>query len=199
MKHLGRPSKISKQELVQAATDLMLLYGYHKTTIRTLMLTVGLGKGSFQNYFPTKQAIAFELLDHHGFEHLINLVEILNRSDIPPLERIERYFKHLSDHQTATWNFKGGCLLGNLGQELADVSEPFRERIDSFFNIWIQRIEQCILEGQDNHEIQAFMPAHELAELIVITWEGALLRMKTMKSPYPLNLFMTKFLGSLKI
>jgi len=198
MKHPGRPSKISKQQLVQAATDLILLYGYHKTSIRTLMLTVGMGKGSFQNYFPTKQAIAFELLDCHGFEHLANLIEILNRTDIPPLERIEKYFKHLSDHHTNTWNFKGGCLLGNLGQELADVSEPFRERINSFFSIWTQRLEQCILEGQDNHEIQSYMPAHELAELIVITWEGALLRMKTMNSPYPLNLFMTKFLGSLK-
>ena len=84
--------------------------------------------------------------------------------------------------------------MGNLGQELADVSEPFRERINSFFGIWIQRLEQCILEGQDNLEIQASIPAHELAELIVITWEGALLRMKTMKSAYPLHLFMTKFL-----
>ena len=89
--------------------------------------------------------------------------------------------------------------MGNLGQELADVSEPFRERINSLFNIWIQRLEQCILEGQDNHEIQSAMPAHELAELIVITWEGALLRMKTMNSAYPLNLFMTKFLSSLRI
>ena len=89
--------------------------------------------------------------------------------------------------------------MGNLGQELADVSEPFRERINGFFSIWIQRLELCILEVQDNHEIQSYMTAHELAELIVITWEGALLRTKTMKSAYPLNLFMTKFLGSLKI
>ena len=194
---LGRPSKISKEQLLQSASELMLLYGYHKTSIRTLMWSVGLGKGSFQNYFPTKKAMAFEVLDYHGFRELIELIDILDRSDISPLARIEWYFKQLSDYHTQTRKFKGGCLLGNFGQELADVSEPFRERIDTFFNIWIQRLAQCILEGQESHEINSSMSAHDLAELIIITWEGALLRTKIMKNAHPLKLFLTKFLGSL--
>ena len=58
-------------------------------------------KGSFYNYFDSKEAFAVEILTEY-WDSVIELYEPILRENIPPLSRIVRYFRGLADSMSAS-------------------------------------------------------------------------------------------------
>ena len=86
---------------------------------------------------------------------------------------------------------RGGCLVGNLSQELADHSTHFSTTLDAVFTDWQERYTRLFREAQAVGELRADRDPQQLAEFYLTCFEGALLRAKVSKSPAPLRLFMT--------
>ena len=81
--------------------------------------------------------------------------------------------------------------MGNSSNELSDVTESFREVIAQEFNLWQNALEKCIMEAQDEGEINRNTDSKMLASFILNSWEGALLRMKSEKTVDPLKDFIS--------
>ena len=86
-----------------------------------------------------------------------------------------------------------GCLMANLSQELADVNERLRCKMNALTQEMVDRIANCIEETEDDELNTGDLPAAEAAQLLMNSWQGAIMKMKLQKSELPLNMFMRFF------
>ena len=85
----------------------------------------------------------------------------------------------------------GGCLIGNLSQELADQHPRLRAQLDVVLTSWRARYAQLFREAQAVGELRADLDPEALADFYLDSFEGALLRATVSKSPAPLRVFLT--------
>jgi TetR/AcrR family transcriptional repressor of nem operon len=66
-----------------------------------------------------------------------------------------------------------------------------RLRLEAVFQEWRTPFAACIAEAQAIGEIESRFDPVELAEFLLASWEGAILRMKVERSPAALERFKT--------
>jgi TetR/AcrR family transcriptional repressor of nem operon len=64
-----------------------------------------------------------------------------------------------------------------------------RTRLAEIFAEWRSPFAACIAEGQGAGEIAATFAPEDLADFLLSSWEGAILRMKVERSTEPLERF----------
>jgi TetR/AcrR family transcriptional repressor of nem operon len=163
--------------------------GFNGTAVQDITDAAGLPKGSFYNYFESKEALALEVIDRFGKERGA-LAGVLSDESISPVERLRRFFASLASG-LAEQNYERGCLVVNFSTELADQSRLIRDRLASTFAAWSRPIEACIRDAQKAGEISRESDPSALADFLLNSFEGAMLRMKVEKDSSPLDHFMT--------
>ena len=172
--------------------------GYAATGIKDIVDAAEVPKGSFYNHFESKEAFGREVVDFYFQTGLVRLRAMLGNDNLPPMERLRVVFEEtIRGYQAA--GYSGGCLLGNLSLEVADHSALIRDRLAVHFTTWSRLIETCIAEAQKSGAIGNRLPASLLAQFLLNSWEGALLRMRVEKSDLPLREFMDVVFGSLLV
>jgi TetR/AcrR family transcriptional repressor of nem operon len=118
----------------------------------------------------------------------------------PTLSPIERFRAFMDDaiRNMARYEFKRGCLVGNLGQEMGSLPESFRDQLRAVFNDWQRHVGKCLQEAKSAQEISQDIDCKNAAYLFWTGWEGAVLRAKLERSPKALKAFSGFFLASLK-
>jgi TetR/AcrR family transcriptional regulator, transcriptional repressor for nem operon len=178
----------TKAEIISVGTEMVSLHGYNATGIDAILKQAGVPKGSFYHYFGSKEEFGLAIIDHFAERYEQRLDTFLNDEEVSPLNRIRNYLEsglaRISQNQCTK-----GCLVGNLGQELADQNERFRLRLDTVFSSWKERFAACLREAQQKGELRLELDPGVIACFILSSWEGAILRAKVMKSPQPLRDF----------
>ncbi|MDE1187281.1 MAG: TetR family transcriptional regulator C-terminal domain-containing protein [Pantoea sp.] len=184
-----KPKPGTKENLIKAGMNMLHQMGYSATGIKDIVDVAGVPKGSFYNYFESKEAFAEQIIDTYFEQALPQLKSQLENPERTPLERLQNYFQNRAESFIAT-QYSQGCLLGNFSLEIADHSEQIRQRISYHFNTWTEQIEKCISEAQLKGEIKSTIPAALLARFVLNSWEGALVRMRADSNEEPLRDFM---------
>lgn len=178
----------TKSELLKAGMELIGTQGYNATGIEAVLKSAGVPKGSFYHYFGSKEEFGLAVIAEFADRFLARLDVFLSDEALSPLERLriflERGLERLSAHECAV-----GCLIGDLGQELAAQNERLRNRLDEILLSWSERFAVCIREAQQTGELPASLDPQITASFILSGWEGAVLRAKVMKSPQPAREF----------
>jgi len=99
-----------------------------------------------------------------------------------------RYLDIITDRLEAD-EFARGCLSGDFSLEAAPVSEMLRDRLVAIFMEWRGLFAVCIDEAQTSGEIDSTFAPDELADFLLASWEGAILRMKVTRTAEPLQRF----------
>ena len=178
----------NKDDIVQAGLDLVLSRGFNATGVEAILKQANVPKGSFYNFFSSKEDFGLAIIDKFVTERTELLYPIFSDESLPPLERVKISF------ETLIARFEGddcskGCLLGNLGQEMADQFENIRQRLEQSLQNWTRGLSKLLLQAQKEKTIPADMNPEMLAENLISSFEGALLRSKVKKSPEPLRNF----------
>ena len=100
--------------------------------------------------------------------------------------------RHAVEHEYS------GCPLGNLAQEMGDVNEVFRNRLNDIFCELENQISGHLEYAIDTSQIRDNIEPDKAAMFLVNGWEGALLRMKLTKNTQPFDVFLDKALGALE-
>jgi TetR/AcrR family transcriptional regulator, transcriptional repressor for nem operon len=184
--------KDTKRELIKAGMNIIARQGFNSTGIEAVLKQSQVPKGSFYHHFPSKQAFGLAVVDHFaaGIDRIF--ASYLTDAALPPLTRLRNCLESLVARFEDN-NCSIGCLAANLGQELADQSEEFRQRLVGVFRSWMVHIEKCIREAQETGQIPADIDPESMSEFFLSGFEGALLLSKVLKSPAPLKNFVTVF------
>src|SRR6266576_4027657 len=185
---MGRPSLRGK--ILRTGMRLMFRSGYQGASVRDICAAAGAPQGSFTNHFRSKEAFAVEVLDQY-FDYLKGLVsEALNDETLTPRQRLKRYLDVITDKlERDRWML--GCLIGDFSLQVSSHSKLLRKRLDSIFREWRTLFASCIAAAQSASEVASHFDATELAEFLLASWEGAILRMKVERSPAALERFET--------
>ena len=103
-------------------------------------------------------------------------------------ERLKHYLDIITG-RLAKAEFSRGCLIGDFSLEAASQSEMLRTRLANIFIEWRAPFAVCIAQGQATGEIAATFAPEDLAEFLLSSWEGAILRMKVERNAEPLERF----------
>lgn len=175
----------TREKIVTAAADRLHALGYSACGIQEITDTAGVPKGSFYNYFKTKESLAIEVLGNYVAS---SKREILDDPSLSPLERIRAHFQFFIDRYQRN-GFEKGCLIGNFSAESSDSTPLLREALAESLSIWTEQIAGVIRQGQDAGEIKPGIDPFEVARFLINSWEGAVLRMKLTNSRRALDDF----------
>jgi TetR/AcrR family transcriptional regulator, transcriptional repressor for nem operon len=172
--------------------------GYAATGIQEIVDAAKVPKGSFYNHFESKETFAKEVVDAYFGMVLPELTALLSDERIPLCDRLRTYFEERTRRFRSS-GYLRGCMLGNMILEVALQSPSIRERLAAHLNTWSGLFEACIDHAQKSGAIQNNMPAPQLADFLLNSWEGAMLRMRIDKTDVPLNDFIEVVWGSILV
>jgi TetR/AcrR family transcriptional repressor of nem operon len=176
-----------REDLLHAGLKVMFRAGYTGASVRDICEAARVPLGSFTNHFRSKEAFAQEVLDRY-FAHLKGFVkEALEDKSLSPRQRLRRYLDIISS-VLADDKWNRGCLIGDFSLEVSQ-SKLLRERLDAIFLEWRAPFASCIAEAQTAGEIDSKFDPTDLAEFLLASWEGAILRMKVERGPAALDRF----------
>ena len=187
-KTLERPSRPvdKRRALVDIGTALFTQKGFANTGLDEIVQAADVPKGSFYYYFDSKDAYAHAVIRNYAAYFERKLDRSLNDPSRSPLQRLKAF----ADDATAgmlRFEFRRGCLIGNLGQEMAGLEEAFRVSLLEVLDAWRERFRGCIDEARDAGEIRTTIDAASLARFFWSAWEGAVLCAKLERSRAPLD------------
>ncbi|MGS2722540.1 TetR family transcriptional regulator C-terminal domain-containing protein [Porticoccus sp. GXU_MW_L64] len=185
--------RLSKKEhILYSGIEVMKTRGYNGTSVRDIVEAAGVPKGSFYNYFDSKEAFAVEALQSAAAEGYQANEKLLSNPQQEPLDRLRTYFVHhaqeVCDHE-----FQVGCFLGNMCQEMADSSMAIRLAVKTVLKSNTQQIAVVLKDAQRRGDIGPQVEIGPLADFLFNAWQGALLRMKATKNSEPLDCFLAHF------
>jgi TetR/AcrR family transcriptional regulator, transcriptional repressor for nem operon len=145
-------------------------------------------KGSFYHYFPSKEAFGLAVIDRfaEGYERFV--CAFLQEPGVAPLQRLRNYFDAVA--QAVGLEEDGcvrGCLIGNLGQELAAQNETFRLRLEEIFGVWLGHLAVTLDQARAAEEIASDLDSRCMAGVVLSGLQGALLRSKVQRSAQPIR------------
>jgi len=188
---MPRPSVRGK--LLLAGLDTLHSKGFNGCSIQDITEAAGVPKGSFFNHFKSKELLVLDVLVPYGES---NRIDMLFDQTKPPLERLRHHFNFLAESY-ARFDFERGCLLGNLGAEIATSHPPVREALREILQAWAGIVAGVLREAQEAGEIRPDLNVEELGNFLVNAWEGVVLRLKIVKNRAPVDEFLDVCFGIL--
>ncbi|MGL1861954.1 MAG: TetR/AcrR family transcriptional regulator [Pseudodesulfovibrio sp.] len=180
-------SETTKQRIIEAGAKLIHQRGFNNTGLKDILKAADVPKGSFYFYFENKEAFGIEAVDYYADQFRISHRATLRDETRSPLERFRAFFE-ASHTFFEEQGFTRGCPIANLAQEMGDLSEPFRAKLNQAMDGLTAAFMYILKEAQKAGEVPADMNIRETATFIVAAYHGALLRMKVTKNEEPLNL-----------
>ncbi len=171
----------TRDQILDAASRLIYLRGYHSTSLDDVLRESGVGKGNFYYYFRSKEELGFAIIDRlvHGFAER-TLEPAFADAAADPVAQIHDFLERILDNQRQR-NCVGGCPMGNLASELSDVHEGFRKRLAGIFLRWRVRLTGALERGQVTGRLRMDFDPVGLGQFIVAALEGAILLTKVSK------------------
>lgn len=175
----------AKNDILLSGARLIHEKGYHNTGLQEILRVAGVPKGSFYFHFKSKEDFGLQVMDTYAsfIRHMAG--KNLRDAALPPLVRLEKFFDCYIRHFQGM-DLRYGCPIGNLMQEMSDLSEPFREKIGSIYDELCSLIRECLADARQAGELPEDIDAGEAAQFMFDSWEGAIMHMKLVRSPEPL-------------
>ena len=133
--------------LIRAGLEQLTETGFSGTGIDSILKKVGVPKGSFYYYFPSKEAFGRDVIAAYDEYFCRKLDAHLLCDAGEPLARLEQF---VDDAKAGIirHHFRRGCLIGNLEQEVDLLPTSFREQLNQIYLGWQRRIEACLSLAQ---------------------------------------------------
>lgn len=182
---MKKPRQDMRQHIIDVARSLMTQKGYTAVGLTELLAAAGVPKGSFYHYFHSKDEFGQALLEDY-FQEYLSRVDVELARDGNGAERLLGYLSYWAETQ-AFDHTDQKCLVVKLGAEVCDLSEHMRTVLEKGTALIVERITQCVEQGQADGSITAPMDARVLAESLYQMWLGASLLVKVNRTHEPFD------------
>ncbi|MEM8487232.1 MAG: TetR family transcriptional regulator C-terminal domain-containing protein [Bacteroidota bacterium] len=178
--------KHKKTDIVSGGEAVFRANGYHNTGVKEILDACGISKGSFYNFFPTKEAYALEVIEYYGNRLTAFMDATFSDQSQNTIERLRSFYYSLVSIAEAEACTKG-CLVYNMAFELAGNSDTVARALDIQFEAWVTRVTACIAEGQAAGDITTSQSAEDLAAMLHTAVNGSYGRVKMKRDTAPMR------------
>ncbi|TYK66986.1 TetR family transcriptional regulator C-terminal domain-containing protein [Colwellia echini] len=201
----GRDSAVTKDELIRSGVEHFTQFGFAASGLDQILKKVSIPKGSFYYYFASKEAFGLAVIDYYDNYFCRKLDAHLSNENLPLKQRLTSF---VDDAKAGIekYDFKRGCLVGNLEQEIALLPDSHREKLFQVMQGWQNKVSKYLTDlnagftDNPNHSLElSNIETDSLAEFFWLGWEGAVSRCKLVKSTQPIDLFMHHFSTLMKL
>ncbi|MDP2559969.1 TetR/AcrR family transcriptional regulator [Psychrobium sp. 1_MG-2023] len=191
-----QPHRDTRTELIRQGLIMVTELGFVASGVEKILKQAKVPKGSFYYYFDSKEAFGLAVIDNYHSYFSNKLSKHLLQQEALPLQRIENFVLD-AQQGMAKYQFRRGCLIGTLGQEVDALPLSYRARLIDVFIAWQQQLTECLEEAKSAGQLAKTADCAALAELFWIGWEGAVSRAKLVQSEQPLQRFLNHFIAGL--
>ena len=176
---MPRPSNPEvRRRLLESGLTLIGKQGFAGSGVADITTAAGVPKGSFYQYVEEKHT------------------KVLLDDRYAPLDRIARHFHSIGqDHKQQKYAL--GCLIGNLGVEIAGAGEDAQSKLRQIIKRWATLLSDCLKQAQAAGDLDRKADVEELAAALIESWEGAVMRSKIERSGAAFKRFETVVLPRL--
>ncbi|MDH0737130.1 TetR/AcrR family transcriptional regulator [Achromobacter sp. AGC78] len=182
--------------LIRVGMELLTERGFTSTGLDAILKRATVPKGSFYHYFKNKEDFGHHVMQAYDEYFRKKLDRWLLDGQTAPLQRLQNFVED-AKHGMARHGYTRGCLIGNFGQEVGALPEPYRACMNQILGAWESRIATCLAAAQERGDIAASADCQSLSSFFWIGWEGAVLRAKMMRKAEPMDVFLKGFLAGL--
>ncbi len=221
----------TRERLLEHGLARVLEAGWAGTSIDVVLRECAVPKGSFYHYFESKEAFGLGLIAHYQSIFMRRVGKWLSIDQEQGMTGDEAWL-HLEAalhgflrefvQDMARFDFKRGCLVGSLGQEVASLNEPVRQALLACLLEWEKSLArpvfyclQCyqkssiavpqegivhppVRNAQARQEALAQAQAQALAREFWVHWQGAVLRSLLTRDAQALEAVVRQFLMAVK-
>jgi TetR/AcrR family transcriptional repressor of nem operon len=178
-----------RPQLVESALEQFHTRGFHNCSVEDITKAAGVPKGSFYNHFPSKDALAVEVLRQYSNQ---SVWRTSDDGGIAPLVRLRHRFEAMRDTLIRR-DYTRGCLLANMGSELADLNDDVRAEVEASLAFRSAAATEMLRDAQQAGELAPSHDAATLGPFLVNAWEGVVTRTKISKSSEAMDGFFAMF------
>lgn len=187
---ISRRNHDPSEMLLLSAGKLFQEVGYVQASIHRIAYGVNASKGSFYNYFRSKEELASRLVERQ-FEAVL---ESLSRSTSHSAsERLKEHCSFLAIEPPMV-EVAPLQLLATLAAEAPAIPVALTQRIARGTNIWITHVSDLISLAKIESGTPTVQDPQKLASLLVTCWYGAIVRRKSDPSLKLLDEFLPFFI-----
>lgn len=169
--------------------------GYHGTGIKEIVDAAEVPKGSFYNYFKSKEDYGLAIVQRHSAEFWQKWHTSVPENPDSPLQVLRDCFAAmLTAHIDCSVNTFS--VVAHLAAELCETSIECRSLMTSIIKEWQESLACFIARAQQAGQVRTDIGAQQLATLFWDAWHGAILRMKMEKSADPVQQLVSLMLDS---
>jgi TetR/AcrR family transcriptional repressor of nem operon len=193
-----RRSEHTREALITAGIDQLSEYGYHGTGIKQILDEVNVPKGSFYNFFASKEAFVAEVIGHYSRDLLGQLSKFMAGEGkvLNPVEQLRAIYLY-SLQQYASHDFKKSCLVGSIATEISAESEMCRIELEAAMKHWLRFFSGIFEQAQDQQLVRDDLSPNDMASVYWAAWEGALIKMKMSADIQPVKRIMELMIETL--
>ena len=181
-RRLTRRGQETRQRIVAAAAALIFEHGVAETTLEDIRAAAGVSGSQVYHYFEDKQALVRAVVEHQTDAILDAQGERLDHLDTVPGLRAWR--DYIVDCQRQL-QCRGGCPLGTLGAEVAEIDDVARMAVARGFRRWESRIREGLRTMHARGDLPAAVDPDDLALALLAALQGGLLLTQIQRETKP--------------
>ena len=166
-----RDPERTRERLLQAAFREVYRYGFQSAGIDTILAATNVTKGALYYHFESKEALGYAIIEE--------IVAKLTRDRwMLPLQRskdkdaIDALIGIVRAIPPRPRDVRAGCPLVNLAQEMSQLDEQFRKRLERIFHAWQEGIAMTLRRGQSQGTVRRDLVPEETASFLIAMVEG---------------------------
>ncbi|WP_328474378.1 TetR/AcrR family transcriptional regulator [Actinoplanes sp. NBC_00393] len=175
----------TRQRIVAVARDLVHGASLAEVSTEDVCRAAGVHKGSLYHFFPSKEVLGGAVLDHN-WDMMHAVLEQAFASDVPPLERIDRFvdsFVRMLTLMRERFGATPGCPLGGLAAEVAGHGDEGRARAGRVLAGWTGYFSTAISEAKGRGDVPAGVDPGGAAIRVLALMQGLALLAKAHDDP----------------
>jgi AcrR family transcriptional regulator len=182
-RRLTRRGQETRERIVAAAAELIFERGVAETTLEDIRAAAGVSGSQVYHYFADKQALVRAVIDHQAEAVLVTQGTRLDHLDT--IAGLRAWRDLLVGHQRSL-ECRGGCPLGTLGAELAEIDDVARMAVARGFGRWEAKIRDGLRAMHARGDLPAAADPDDLALATLAALQGGLLLAQVQRDPRPL-------------
>lgn len=175
----------AKERLLDSALELVYARSYADVGVEDICRRARVKKGSFYYFFRSKQELVREAFENFFRSQAAKMLDQAFADDVPPLDRIRRFFGLLYQFQKKRKESTGrmcGCHFGNLAVEVSTQDEAMRLAVSRLLDGISRRIESALRDAERAGQVR-HIDIQRSAQSILAYMEGLLLMAKAKNDP----------------